>query len=86
MKITNVKAMLAKAMTVGLLAGAVMLASPAKADAQPVIVVARVGHPQYAYGPGYLRIERERRAQILRHEAWVRAHEHGRYYNGYYVR
>jgi hypothetical protein len=81
MKLANVKAMVAKAITVGLLAGAVVLAVPAKADAQPVVVGVRIGYPQYAYGPGYLRFEQERR-----HDAWVRAHEYGRYHYGYYGR
>jgi hypothetical protein len=84
MKLTNVKAMVAKVMTAGLLAGAVALAVPAKADAQPVVIGVRVGYPQYAYGPGYLRFQQERRREeFLRHEAWVRAHEYGRYHNGY---
>lgn len=86
MKLTNVKAMVAKVMTVGLLAGAVALAVPAKADAQPVVIGVRVGYPQYAYGPGYLRFEQRRRDEFLRHEAWVRTHEYGRYHYGYYGR
>ena len=63
MKITNVKAMVAKAVTVTLLAGAVALAVPAKADAQQLAVGVRVGYPGY-YGPDYyarLRFEQERR-------------------------
>lgn len=84
MKLTNVKAMIAKAMTVGLLAGAVMLAAPAKADAQPVVVGVQVGYPQYGYGYDHFRFEQERRREeFLRHEAWVRAHEYGRYNYGY---
>jgi hypothetical protein len=78
MKITNVKAMVAKGVTVGLLAGAFVLAAPAKADAQQFAV--RVGYPHY-YGPDYyarLRFEQERR-----HAEWVRAHEFGRYHYGY---
>jgi hypothetical protein len=78
MKIANVKAMMAKAVTVTLLAGAVALAVPAKADAQEVAVV-RVGYPQYGYyGPNYyarVRFEQERR-----HAEWVRAHEYARYH------
>ena len=49
MKITNVKAMLLKGVTVALLAGAFALAAPAKADAQVVVGVG-VGYPHYAYG------------------------------------
>jgi hypothetical protein len=80
MKITNVKAMVAKGVTVGLLAGAFVLAAPAKADAQRFGVAVQVGYPHY-YGPDYyarLRFEQQRR-----HEEWVRAHEFGRYHYGY---
>ncbi|WP_158944651.1 hypothetical protein [Granulicella sp. S190] len=81
MKITNVKAMVAKGVTVGLLAGAFVLAAPAKAQAQQFAVGVRVGYPQYGYGyygPDYyarLRFEQERR-----HAEWVRAHEFQRYH------
>ena len=78
---TNVKAMVAKVVTVGLLAGAFVLAAPAKADAQQFAVGVQFGHPQYIYAQrGYydhLRFEQERR-----HEEWVRAHEFGRYRDG----
>jgi hypothetical protein len=77
MKITNVKAMVAKAVTVTLLAGAVALAVPAKADAQQLAVGVRVGYPGY-YGPDYYaraRFERDRR-----HAEWVRAQEYQRYH------
>jgi len=53
MKITNVKAMVAKVFTVGLLAAAVAIAAPAKADAQ-VAVGVRIGHGPY-FGPVYRR-------------------------------
>jgi hypothetical protein len=53
MKLTNVKAMVAKVFTVGLLAGAVALAAPAKAEAQ-VAVGVRIGAPP-VYGPVYHR-------------------------------
>jgi hypothetical protein len=79
MKITNVKAMVAKGVTVGLLAGAFVLAAPAKANAQQFAVV-QVGYPNYRYyGPDYyarLRFEQERR-----HAEWVRVHEYDRYHN-----
>ncbi|WP_433974504.1 hypothetical protein [Tunturiibacter lichenicola] len=78
MKITNVKAMVAKGVTVGLLAGAFVLAAPAKANAQQFAVV-QVGYPNYrCYGPDYyarLRFEQERR-----HAEWVRVHEYQRYH------
>jgi hypothetical protein len=82
MKLANVKAMIAKGVTGGLLAGTLMLAGPAKAQAQQLVVGVRVGHPYY--GRAYqLRLEQERRREILRHDAWVRAHEHARYHRGY---
>jgi hypothetical protein len=77
MKITNVKAMVAKGVTVGLLAGAFVLAAPAKANAQQLAVV-QVSYPHRYYGPDYyarLRFEQERR-----HAEWVRAHEYQRYH------
>jgi outer membrane scaffolding protein for murein synthesis (MipA/OmpV family) len=81
MKITNVKAMMVKSVTVSLLAGAVALAAPAKAQAQQFVVGVGVGASYYGYyGPDYyarLRIEQERR----RHEEWVRAHEFERYHH-----
>jgi hypothetical protein len=73
----NLKSMLAKGMTVGLLAGAAALATPAKANAAVVVV----GYPHYVYGPDYyarLRFEESRR-----HADWVRAHEYHPYRNGY---
>jgi hypothetical protein len=79
MKITNVKAMIAKGVTVGLLAGVFVLTAPAQADAQQFAVGVQVGCPHYGYyGPDYyarLRFEQERR-----HEEWVRAHEFNRYH------
>ena len=53
MKITNVKAMVAKVFTVGLLAAAVVMAAPTKAEAQ-VAVGVRIGHGGY-YAPVYRR-------------------------------
>ncbi len=70
MKITNVKAMVAKGVTVGLLAGAFSLAAPAKAQAQ---VVVQVGYPHYVYGPDYY--ARLRFDEARRHAEWVRVHE-----------
>jgi hypothetical protein len=77
MKFTNVKAMVIKGVTVGLLAGAFALAAPANAQAEQFAVAVRVGAPYY--GPDYyarLRVEQERR----RHEEWVRAHQFDRYH------
>jgi hypothetical protein len=81
MKIANVKAMVAKGVTVGLLAGAVALAAPAKAEAQQFAVGVQVGYPHYGY-IGRDHYDRWRFEQ-LRHEEWVRAHEYNRYHYGY---
>ncbi len=75
MKLTSVKAMVAKAMTVGMLAGAFVLATPAKAQAQQFGVGVQVGYPAYGYSRNYyerLRFERERRDAFLRQQAWER--------------
>jgi hypothetical protein len=77
MKITNVKAMVAKGVTVGLLAGAFVLAAPAKAQAQ---VVVQVGYPHYVYGPDYY--ARLRFDEARRHAEWVRVHEFHPYRHG----
>jgi len=53
MKITNVKAMVAKMFTVGLIAAAVAVAAPARAEAQVGIGV-RIGPAPY-FGPVYRR-------------------------------
>ena len=79
MTITNGKAMIAKGVTVGLLAGAVVLAAPAKANAQVVLGVG-FGAPYYGR-PGYY--ERLRIEEARRHAEWVRAHERDRYRYGY---
>ncbi|SNS23506.1 hypothetical protein SAMN05421770_101104 [Granulicella rosea] len=84
MTITNVKAMVAKVLTVGVLAGAVVMAAPAKAEAQgfavgvrfgapvrPVYVAPRYYGPRYvvpAYGYGY----------GYRHDGWA----YDRYHHG----
>ena len=88
MKIANVKGMVAKGMVVVLAAGALMFASPAKAEAQGFAVGVRVGAPVYrprAYGPAPFygsgaRFEFGRREAFVRHEDWARAHRFGRPY------
>ena len=102
MKLSNVKAMFGKVMAIGLVAGAVALVAPVKAEAQQFAVGVQYG-PAYRYEGRHdfyerERIEREREAIARqeawqRHEAWVR-HErwerfHGEYYGaprGYYGR
>ncbi len=76
MTITNVKAMVAKVLTVGFLAGAFVMAAPAKAEAQGFAVGVRFGAPVYVapryvalvygYGYGY---------DVRRHDEWVRHEE-----------
>jgi len=73
MKLTNVKAMVVKAMTVGMLAGAFILAAPVKAQAQGFGVRVQVGYPPYSRDYyERLRFERERRDAFLRQQAWLR--------------
>ena len=79
MKITKVKSMLMKGVTVGLLAGAVVLAAPAKANAQVVVGVG-FGGPYHGRAAYY---ERVRIEEARRHAEWVRAHEVHPYRYGY---
>ena len=79
MKLAKVKSMLVKGVTVGLLAGAVVLSAPAKANAEVVVGVG-FGAPYYGR-PGYY--ERLRIEEARRHAEWVRAHERDRYGYGY---
>jgi hypothetical protein len=90
MKATQMKVLIAKVMSVGVVAGALALAGPAKAEAQSWSVGVQFGAPAYgyaapaygyaapAYGPDYyarLRYERERRAAFERRQAWLRQQE-----------
>ncbi|MGD0442379.1 MAG: hypothetical protein ABSA39_00445 [Edaphobacter sp.] len=70
MKLANVKSMMMKCVTVGLVVGAVALAAPAKANAATVVI--GVAAPYYGR-PGYY--ERLRIEEAHRHAEWVRAHE-----------
>jgi hypothetical protein len=84
MKATQMKSMITKMMTAGLLAGALLFAGPKKADAQQFSIGVQFGTPAYGYGytayPDYyarrsyyehLRVEQARRAEIERQE-WLR--------------
>lgn len=81
MNTTGVKATIAKGLTVGLIAGAFMLAAPAKASAQNWSVGVAVGSPYY-HDDGrreYYEHAREEQAEAyarqqayLQHEAWER--------------
>ncbi len=77
MTFSNVKSVLMKGATVGLLAGAVAMAAPAKASAEVVVSIG--ARAPYYNRAGYY--ERLRIEEARRHEAWVRAHE--RFYHGY---
>ncbi len=83
MTIPNVKAMVAKVITVGLLAGAFAFAGTAKAQAE-TFVSAGFGNPHYVVRPGFYDFERReafrRHEEFVRHEEWVRAHEFDRFH------
>ena len=92
MKLTNVKAMVAKSLAVVLLAGAFVLAAPAKADAQQFAIGVQFGAPVYnGYNNGNDFYARQRYEQIrrqqafeaqqayARQQAWERAHAYSRY-------
>jgi hypothetical protein len=79
MKLANVKSIVMKGVTVGLLAGAVAMAAPAKANAQVVVGVG-FGAPYYGRAAYY---ERLRIEEARRHAEWVRMHERNRFYYGY---
>ncbi len=86
-KFANIKGMVAKVLTVGFLAGAVVMFAPEKAQAQEVFV----GNGYYARHNFYER-ERveafrrhevfERRQALIRHEEFRRFH-HDRFDRGY---
>ena len=88
MTVNNVKAMVAKGVTVVLLAGAFALAGPAKADAQQFAMGVQVGSPYFG-GDYYARqrYEAYRRQQAWiqheRQEAWQRQQAYNRYAYGY---
>ena len=77
---TRMKAMVAKVMAVGMVAGAVAMFAPAKAQAAEVVFNAQFGRPAVVVAPRYGFYERERIAEmerreaIRRHEEWVREH------------
>lgn len=83
-KVANVKRMFAKLLTVGLLAGAVAVFTPTKAQAQEVFV----GNGHYARHNFYerQRIEAFRRHEAFeRRQAWLREREYRRFHrDGFY--
>jgi hypothetical protein len=99
MKATQMKSMITKVMTAGLVAGAFLFAGPKKAEAAQVNIGVQIGRPvvypdYYAQRRAYydrLRWEEARRAEIARreawrHEQWVRAHRYAPRPYGYYGR
>ena len=74
MKLTSVKSMVMKGVTVGLVAGAIALAAPAKAQAQQFAVGVQFGSPAYAPGYGYDSprdyYARQRYAELCRQRAF----------------
>ena len=76
----NVTGMLAKAVTMSLVATALAVVAPK--EAQRVAVGVQVAYPVY---PAYGYYPRDR-YEFLRHEEWVRAHEYARYHHGYWYR
>jgi hypothetical protein len=85
MTIPNVKAIVAKVMMVGLLAGAFALAAPTKAQAETFVGV-EVGYPHNDFARRDY-FEFQRREAFRRHEEWVRAHEFDRFHrDGYWRR
>jgi hypothetical protein len=84
MKATQMKSMITKVMTAGLLAGAFLFAGAKKTEAQQFSIGVQIGqpvvYPGYYGRPGYydrgyyerLRCERERREAFARQEAWER--------------
>jgi hypothetical protein len=83
MTISNVKAMVAKVITAGLLAGAFVMMATAKAEAQAVQFGVHVGYPEYGnyrYHDDHIRREEVRRHQDwVRHDEWVRGREYHDY-------
>jgi hypothetical protein len=85
MKLTNVRATVAKAMTIGLLAGAFALVAPVKAQAQAFAFGVEVGHPGYDVYR-HDRFDHIRAEEFRRHEEFVRRQEweRGRDFGGYH--
>ncbi|HEY1995441.1 MAG TPA: hypothetical protein VGG81_13625 [Edaphobacter sp.] len=71
MKLTSVKSMVRKGVTVGLMAGAFALAAPAKAQAQQFAVGVQFGSPSYGYvAPGDY-YARQRYEELCRQRAFA---------------
>jgi len=84
--VARIRSLVAKVMLAGMAAAAFMIASPAKAQAQEIVVGVRAGYgPRAGFGferrQEFLRREEfARREAFLRHEDRLRAQRfHGRY-------
>jgi hypothetical protein len=71
MKLTSVKSMVMKGVTVGLVAGAVALAAPAKAQAQQFGVGVQFGSPGYGYVAPRDYYARQRYEELCRQRAFA---------------
>lgn len=80
MKIVNVKSMVAKGMLAAVAAGALIVASPAKANAEQFGVGVYVGYPHRDFDRYEFARRQEflRRQEILRHEEFLRMHRFDR--------
>jgi hypothetical protein len=71
MKLTSVKSMVMKGVTVGLIAGAFALAAPAKAQAQQFAVGVQFGSPGYGYAAPGDYYARQRYEELCRQRAFA---------------
>jgi hypothetical protein len=71
MKLTSVKSMVIKGATVGLVAGAIALAVPAKAQAQQFAVGVQFGSPSYGYVAPADYYARQRYEELCRERAFA---------------
>jgi hypothetical protein len=78
MKLTSVKSMVMKGVTVGLVAGAVALAAPAKAQAQQFAVGVQFGSPSYGYYAPADYYARQRYEELCRRRAFAEQQAYAR--------
>jgi hypothetical protein len=71
MKLASVKSMAAKGLTVSLIAGAIALTAPAKAQAQQFAVGVQFGSPGYGYGVPADYYARQRYEELCRERAFA---------------
>src|SRR5580693_7873302 len=71
MKLTSVKSMVMKGVTVGLIAGAFALGAPAKAQAQQFAVGVQFGSPSYGYAAPGDYYARQRYEELCRERAFA---------------